>query len=227
MQRSQLIAPAVALRALGYHVKETGQGAVVLGVFGNAPAAGKLEDEDVIVAVDGRRVRSPEELRAAISRHRPGDRVRLTVLRGGKTVHIVVATIADPGDSSRPIVGISVDQAARIALPVKIRIDLGSIGGPSAGLPFALEVMRLLGRDVTHGCKVAATGELALDGQVLPIGGAAQKAVGARRAGVDLFLVPAGENVAEARKNADGLRVIPVNSFQQALRKLATATKNC
>ena len=78
------------------------------------------------------------------------------------------------------------------------------------------------GRDVDHGNRVAATGELELDGSVAPIGGAEQKAIGARRAGVDVLLVPAGDNARDARRGADGLRIIPVDSFQQALRALAT-----
>jgi PDZ domain-containing protein len=80
---------------------------------------------------------------------------------------------------------------------------------------------------VTHGCRIAATGELALDGSVLPIGGIEQKTIGVRRAGVDYFLVPVGENASTAEKYADGLHVIPVDSFQQALRKLATNVKKC
>jgi PDZ domain-containing protein len=85
----------------------------------------------------------------------------------------------------------------------------------------------MLGRNVTHGCEVAATGELAIDGTVLPVGGVKQKTIGARRTGVDLFVVPAGRNAAQARENADGLPVIPVKSYQQALRALATRTENC
>jgi PDZ domain-containing secreted protein len=57
---------------------------------------------------------------------------------------------------------------------------------------------------------------------VLPIGGVKQKTLGVRRAGVDVFLVPAGENALEARKYADGLRIIPVENIRQALRALAT-----
>jgi PDZ domain-containing protein len=97
------------------------------------------------------------------------------------------------------------------------------VGGPSAGLPFALDVMEELGRDVDHGRKVAATGELALDGTVLPVGGLKQKTIGARKAGVDIFLVPAGENAEEARRYAGGLRIVPVHSFRQALSALQTA----
>jgi PDZ domain-containing protein len=94
-------------------------------------------------------------------------------------------------------------------------------------LPFALEIARMLGRDVTHDCDVAATGELAIDGSVLSVGGLKQKTIGALRAGVDLFLVPAGENADEARKHAAGLPVIPVESYQQALQALATVPVKC
>ena len=75
---------------------------------------------------------------------------------------------------------------------------------------------------MAHGKKVAATGELSLDGTVGPIGGVKQKTLGARKAGVDVFLVPAGENAREARRYAKDLPIIPVHNFQQALRALAT-----
>lgn len=227
MQRSELVASAVALRALGYDVRATPRGAIVLGVASDAPAAGKVEGGDVIVAVDGRPVRTPDELRSEIGRRRPGESVRLTVQRDGKRLELAVDTIPSPEDPSRPIVGIQVDQRADIDLPFDVDIDLGRVGGPSAGLPFALEIARMLGRDVTHDCDVAATGELAIDGSVLSVGGLKQKTIGALRAGVDLLLVPAGENADEARKYAAGLPVIPVESYQQALRTLATAPVKC
>ena len=96
------------------------------------------------------------------------------------------------------------------------------MGGPSAGLAFALDVLEELGRNVDGGHRIAATGEIFLNGSVGPIGGIKQKTIGARHAGVDAFLVPAGDNAREARKYAHGLRIIPVKSFQQALRALAT-----
>ena len=227
MQRSTEIAPAVALRALGRDVRAVATGIVVIGVIRGTPASGKLDEGDVIVAVDGKRVRTPDQLRAAIGRRKPGNRVRLTLRRGENTLRVRLRTIADPQRPTRPIVGIQVDQAARIKLPIKIQIDLGRVGGPSAGLPFALEIARMLGRNVTHGCRVAATGELALDGSVLPVGAVKQKTIGARRTGVDVFLVPAGENAATARSNAGGLRVEPVETFQQALHILATDPPKC
>ena len=142
--------------------------------------------------------------------------------RDGERVDVTVGTIADPRRPARPIVGILVDQDAKIELPFDVDIDLGQVGGPSAGLPFALEIARMLGRDVTHGCTIAATGELALDGSVHSVGGLKQKTIGARRSHVDVFLVPAGENAVEARRYAEDVPIIPVKSFQQALRRLTT-----
>jgi len=72
---------------------------------------------------------------------------------------------------------------------------------------------------------VAVTGELNLDGSVSPVGGLAQKTIGARRTGMDVFLVPAGENAEIARRHAHGLRVVPVRTFQQALQALATVAR--
>ena len=227
MARSEEVAAVVALRALGREVDATPTGALVVSVSPDAPAAGKLEQGDVVVEVDGAPVKTPEELRARIGRHTPGDEVRLVVRRNGRRVALEVGTVPNPAAPDRPIVGIQVDQAADIELPIDVDIDLGRVGGPSAGLPFALEIARKLGRDVTRGCRVAATGELALDGTVLPVGGLQQKTYGVRRSDVDVFLVPIGENAATARRYADDVRILPVESFQQALQRLTTGPQKC
>ena len=101
-------------------------------------------------------------------------------------------------------------------------INAGDVGGPSAGLAFALDILQELGRNIVHGHKIAATGEILPDGSVGPIGGIKQKTIGAREAHVDAFLVPAGENAQEARRYAHGLKIIAVENFPQALRALAT-----
>ena len=227
MERSEQIASVVALRTLGYDVVATPRGALVIGVASDVPAAAKLDPGDVIVAVDGVPVRTPSDLRREIGRRDPGDDVRLTVRRGRKALDVTVRTIPNPTEPDRPVVGITVDQDADIQLPIDVDIDLGRVGGPSAGLPFALEIARKLGRNITHGCKIAATGELALDGTVLPVGGIKQKTIGARRADVDFFLVPAGRNADGAQEHAEGLTIVPVESFQQALQKLTTSRVKC
>jgi Lon-like protease len=223
MDRSQEIAAAVALRELGFDVEAEPGGVLVADVAPDAPARGKLESGDVIVAVDGEPVQTLEELRVAIGRHEIGESVELTVRADGKTRTETVPTVAsNDAGPRRPIVGIAPEQVADIDLPLDVEIDLGNVGGPSAGLAFALDVLEERGREVDRGHRIAATGELQLDGTVTPVGGIKQKTIGARRSDIDVFLVPAGENAAEARRNANGMRVIAVENFQQALRRLAT-----
>ena len=224
MTRSQQIAAAVALRELGYTVRTNARGALIDLVAPNRPAAKVLHPGDVITAVNGRRVRTPADLRRLIGRSGVGRPVRLTVQRGTKVLRPTVRPVR--GEDGRPVIGVLAEEDVDIRLPRRVRIDAGEIGGPSAGLAFALDVLEELGRDVDRGHKVAVTGELGLDGSVHPIGGVRQKTFGARRAGVDLFLVPAGENAREARRYARGLRIVPVRSFQQALRALATLRRN-
>ena len=167
-------------------------------------------------------MKTPDDLRRLIAKHKPGENVKLSVRAGGATRDVEVGTIESPVDKGRPIIGVQVEQNAEISLPIDVDIDLGGVGGPSAGLAFALDIAQELRGNVDRGLKVAATGEIELDGRVGPIGGVKQKVIGARRSGADVFLVPAGDNAAEARRHAGDLRVIPVESFRQALRALAT-----
>ena len=222
MSRSQEVAAAVALRALGYKVTTRPTGVLIEDVARDAPAAGKLFPTDVIVSVDGSRVRTTDDLRTILRSRPAGTAFRIVVRRGGALTEVAVKTIADPRQAGRPILGIFPGQAASVRLPVHVRIDAGDVGGPSAGLAFALDILEQLGRDVDHGHRIAATGEIELDGTVSPIGGVEQKTIGVRRAGIHVFLVPAGENAAEARRYAHGVRIVPVQNFQQALRALAT-----
>ena len=226
MQRSQRVAAAVALRTLGYDVAVRETGALISEVVAGTPAARGLEPADVVTAVDGRRVETPSELRRLLRERDPGERVTLTVRRGSTTERVTLTTAPDPRDRRRSVIGVLVDQAADIRLPIDVEIDAGNVGGPSAGLAFALTVMEELGRDVDRGNRVAVTGALELDGDVLPIGGVEQKTIGAKRSKADVFLVPAGDNAEEARRHADGLRIIPVETFQQALRALATLPRD-
>jgi PDZ domain-containing protein len=222
MDRSERVAAAVALKAAGLPVETTPTGVLVEGVATDVPAATVLQTGDAIVGARGRPVRTVAQLLAALDPVAPGDSVSLRLRRDGTTIDRTVETVESPADKNRAIVGIRVSQDARIVLPRKVTIDLGDIGGPSAGLPFALQVYQELGSDVDRGLRVAATGEIQLDGSVTTVGGVQQKTVGVRRAGADVFLVPAGDNAVTARRYAGGLRVIPVESFRQALRVLRT-----
>jgi Lon-like protease len=221
MSRSQEVAAAVALRALGYDIAARPTGALIDQVIPGAPAAGRLRPGDVVVSVDGRRIRTREDLRRELGRKAARSSVRLGVRRGAETREVRLRTVPDPR-TGHPVIGVFVEQAADVTLPLDVTIESGDIGGPSAGLPFALDIMEELGRDVDQGHRIAATGEIELDGRVEPVGGVRQKTIGVKRAGVEIFLVPAGDNAREAARYGDGLRIIPVRNFQQALRALAT-----
>ena len=148
---------------------------------------------DLIVAVNGAPTPTIADLREQLAKVKAGDTVTLKIDRGVQHLTIPVQTIADPQARKHVIIGFAPEQAAVIKLPLNVRIDAGNVGGPSAGLAFALEVLEDLGHRVDRGYKVAATGEIELNGAVGPIGGIKQKTFGVRSAGADVFLVPAGD----------------------------------
>jgi PDZ domain-containing protein len=224
MRMSQRVAAAVALRELGYDVDAKPIGARIELVDPEAPAAGKLRSGDVVIAAGGNPVTAPSELRRAIRAAGTNRELSIVVERGKQEVRLQVRPTRGP--EGTPVIGVIVSQAADITLPVEVEIDTGGVGGPSAGLAFALDLMEELGRDVDRGKKIAVTGSLELDGTVGQIGGIKQKTVGVERADIEVFVVPAGENAQEARRYADGIRILPVTTFQQALRALATLPRD-
>jgi Lon-like protease len=221
MSRSQQVAAAVALRSLGRKVEIKPNGVEVTLIRPGFPAEGKLEIGDVIVRANGTEIRTFEGLQNVMLKVEPGEDVQLVVDRGDTRKKVTVGTRANPENPERPVFGVQIAQSADIELPVAVRIEAGNIGGPSAGLAFALDIVDELGRDLDHGKTVVATGAIELSGKVDPIGGIQQKTIGARQAGADLFLVP-DANAKEARRYADGLRIVAVSNFKEALAALAT-----
>ncbi len=224
MSMSQRIAAALAERQLGLHVTIHLDGVLVNVLDLGTPASKKLQSADVIQAVNGTPTPTIPSLRAVMRNVTPGQSVTLRIKRGSKTLTIRVGTFAVKPHPQQALIGFEPAPAAKIGkLPVPVTIDAGDIGGPSAGLAFTLEVMEKLGRDVTHGYKVAATGEMWPDGTVSAIGGVEQKTWGVREAGADVFLVPVdGGNAKVAEHFAGPLKIIPVRTLAQALHALAT-----
>jgi Lon-like protease len=209
MTSSQQVAAAVALRNLGQQVPQV---VVVREVQPGAPAAGKLQPGDVLVAVDGAPVQDAASVRAAIQKHQPGQAVQVTVRRGGAEK---VVTVSTRDVNGRAVLGIILE--TRFELPVKVDIDAGNVGGPSAGLMFSLGVYdKLTPGALTGGARIAGTGTLDPSGQVGPIGGIQQKMVGARQEGATWFLAPADNCNEVVGHVPDGLRVVKVSTFTQA-----------
>jgi Lon-like protease len=223
MAVSQRVAAAVALQHLGYHVVIQPTGVFVSQLLEGTNAPCNLQPMDLILAIDGHPTPTIAALRTVLDGVKPGDFAALRIRRAGHVLAVRVRTVGIKQDPGRAFVGFSPEQAANIKLPLRVSINLPEVGGPSAGLAFALEVMQRLGKNVTHGHRVAATGEIELNGGVAAIGGVKQKTYGVRQAGADVFLVPAdGGNAATARRYAGPLRIIPVRTFSQALHALAT-----
>ena len=145
MSQSQRVAAAVAMKALGKNVEVTQDGARVETVVADSPAAAAgLLPGDVIVEALGEPVDGVGELRDALADVTPGDKVALKVRRGvdeaAKTQDLQTGTQANPKDQ-RAVMGVAVEDDAEIALPGQGRVARRSrSAGPSAGLPFALEV---------------------------------------------------------------------------------------
>jgi PDZ domain-containing protein len=216
MDRSKETATVVALRELGYDIEPSG--VEVTQIVRGAPADGRLKAGDRILAADGRAVDSTDEVRAAITGHRVGERVAFRVERDRATREVPVRVDLVDG---QPRVGIVLRDLFP-ELPVKVSIETeNNIGGPSAGLMFALSIIdRLTPEDLTGGRRVAGTGEIALDGAVLPVGGVAEKLIAVHRLGVTTFLIPADNCRSVRGRVPDGLRLVKVSRLEEALRFL-------
>ena len=182
-------------------------------------ARGRLEPGDVLTAVDGDAIADAAELRERISSRKPGEAVRVTITRDGRTSTVEIVTAASTDDSARAVIGVLTKER----YPLDVTIQLEDVGGPSAGLMFALGILDKLGPEsLTAGKHIAGTGEIKPDGTVGPIGGIAQKLIAAKRKGAVAFLVPE-DNCAEAAASdpPDGLTLVRVGTLDEALDGLA------
>jgi len=233
---SKNTASIAAFSALGYHALVKVKTAVGF-IAPSSKANGLLQVQDIIVSLDGRAVADPASLHAVEEglKLKPGAVVTVVIKRGdptgagGTTMTFHIPTIALKG---RAILGIDLAEAyTPYHLPYKVSIDSGDIGGPSAGLMFALSIYnRLSPVDITHGHKIAGTGTIAVNGVVGPIGGVHQKIIGAAESGAQYFFVPAychpeehaiGDcNKEEAKPYPPSITVVPVNTLQEALTYL-------
>lgn len=211
---SQSSAETAALRELGYPVQVT-----VKAVRDDGPSAGLLRPGDVVTSVNGKPVTTAGKLTELIRAEPAGTRLTVGYQRGGAAGTADVTSRAS--DEGQPRIGVEIEQ--RQPHPFELKIDLTDIGGPSAGLMFALGIIdKIKPADLTGGKIIAGTGTIDDEGQVGPIGGIPQKLVGARDAGAVAFLVPA-DNCAEAVRNPQpGLPMYRVASLDDALAALDT-----
>jgi PDZ domain-containing protein len=189
----------------------------VQGTVKGMPAYGVLQPGDQITAVDGTPIGCDHDVVSMIQGRKSGADATLTIQRKGS---IKSVTLPTKNSGGVPTVGVYLG-APIYKFPFKVKINLSDIGGPSAGLMFALGIIDKLTPDnLTGGKFIAGTGEIAPNGAIQPIGGIQQKMAGARAAGATIFLTPAGNCSNTVGAVPPGLRLVKVNSLSDAVHDL-------
>jgi len=213
--QSQNNAVAAASCELGYP-KQQG----VSGVVSSGPSFQKLLPADVIQTINGMDSTTQTLLTGALSKLSPGTKATLKVLRQDKPLTVTI-TLGPPaaGSPGGPL-GVTFGTVCQFPFSVSVCSDC-PIGGPSAGLMFALGIIDKVGKvDLTHGEFIAGTGEIDGQGTVSPIGGIALKMIAARKAGATVFLAPADNCPDVAGAIPHGLNVIKVSTLHDAVTSL-------
>ncbi|MEV6400679.1 PDZ domain-containing protein [Streptomyces sp. NPDC051907] len=226
--QSQESAKVAALEQLDIPVKTR---VVVATVLKDTPSENKLHAGDVIRAVDGTPVKAPGDVAKQVVKHKAGEDVVFTIVpakeaaaaeKAGKEPQgseKVTITTVKAKDEDRAIVGIQA--GTDHTFPFSIDINLADVGGPSAGLMFALGIVdKLTPGDMTGGKFVAGTGTIDETGKVGPIGGIEMKLVGARNAGAEYFLTPKDNCASAASDIPDGLTLVKVETIRDAKASL-------
>jgi PDZ domain-containing protein len=216
MDQSKIDATYVVLKQLADYPAKHGEGALVEGVISGCPADGHLYSGDVITAINGKPVHTSSSALDMLGALPPLTKITFHISAANQQQDISLVRRPCAG-SAKPLVGIyTVDQ-----FPYSIQISSGDIGGPSAGLMYALGLYDLLTPgDLTGGRTIAGTGTLDLAGTVGPIGGIRDKVVAAERVGATLFLAPK-DNMAELKGMDTGsMSVVSIGTFEDALKYL-------
>ncbi len=212
MTDSKSDAAAAALNYLDY---DTNPHVKVVAVEEDLPAFGLVEADDVVLKADGKDVRVFAELLDAVAASK-GAEMTLELQRGSEVVTVKV-TPASVGTAEEPLWRLGILTQQTYDLPVEITLQLDNIGGPSAGMMFALGIIDTMTPGaMTGGKHIAGTGTIDGEGAVGPIGGIRQKLYGARDAGAEYFLAPADNCNEVVGHIPDGLQVFATDNLEDA-----------
>ncbi len=245
--QSNAIRAAYKKAGIPYHIKS--EGVVVEQVLKEMPAAKVLEAGDRIVKMDHTAIRRVQDLYDFIGNKKVGDRVTVTYVRKDRENSAELVLSALPNDQSgadrnkKPRAGIGIVPSELQSVQAdnpdhQVEIKAGDIGGPSAGLMFALEVYnQLVPEDITKGYRIAGTGEIDPEGRVSVIGGIRHKIVAADRAKADIFFAPKDwyppegvklapiknttDAIDQAKKIGTNMKIVSVGTIDDALNYLA------
>lgn len=209
METSQENAVAAALRELDIPFE---QRLTVAGLSDGSPSQGKLKEGDRLTSINGKAITSMSVIQSELSAG-AGAPVAVVVDRNGTAVTETVTPTKNAND--RYVLGVLL--SSDFTFPFDVKISLDNVGGPSAGMMFALGIVdSLTPGDMTGGRHVAGTGTITPDGAVGAIGGIAQKMIGARQHGATMFLAPAANCADVVGHVPDGLQVVKVETLADA-----------
>lgn len=230
MESSQQAATVVAYQAAKRDIDISYNGVYVIAVKNDAPASGKLQTGDRIVAVDDQKISKSEDLMAYIKKKQPEDEVNVHFIRKKTEKNAVIRLQALKELEGKPGLGIQLTTDRNVKVDPKVHFSSGDVGGPSAGLMFSLSIYDQLTKDdLTKGYSIAGTGAIDYDGNVNPIGGIDKKVIAADKEGCEVFFAPnenggKDSNYQVAKATADeigtDMKIVPVDSFSDALQYL-------
>ncbi|RDU38466.1 hypothetical protein DRW41_02565 [Neobacillus piezotolerans] len=229
MESSKTNAIEAAYKKAGIPVEYRYKGVYVMSIVPGMPAEGKLETGDRLMTADGKNLKSMTELLTLLASKKAGESVELDYIRDGKKHHVKLPLKPFEELPEKAGIGIEPVDDREIIVSPKVKVKTDEIGGPSAGLMFALEIYnQLTEEDLTKGYQIAGTGTLS-DGIVGPIGGIEQKIVAADKAGAEYFFAPNEKGAKDSNYRAavktgkdigTDMVIVPVDTFDDAVTYL-------
>lgn len=230
MDTSQEKAITVAYKAANKDIDIEYNGVYVVSVVKDMPANGKLQSGDRITGIDGKDINKAKDLISYVKDKRAGDTITLEIVRDEKELTKKIKLDTYEKLDGKVGIGIRLVTDRGVEVEPDVSFTSGSIGGPSAGLMFSLEIYdQLTEKDLTKGHQIAGTGEVDYEGNVLRIGGIDKKVIAADDEGCDIFFAPnedgaKNSNYKVAKKTAEeigtDMKIVPVDNFDDALHYL-------
>ena len=222
MNSSQINATAAALSYLGYQIPSK---LVVVGVSEQSNAHKVILLKDQILSIDKIKLNNTTDVLRYLEDKKAGEVVSVEINRSGVGVMIKEIALSPRPDSSA-FIGINIQE--QFDFPFDVQIKLAETGGPSGGLIFALGIVeKLTQADLIRSRNIAGTGTITTDGLVGPIGGIAEKIIGAKNDGVDLFFTPINNcqdinnpDQIGAGKGGKSMKIVPVATLAEAIEVL-------
>lgn len=226
MESSQEASTVVAYEEADEDITINFDGVYVVSVIDDMPAEDVIQMGDRIVGIDNNEVKEADDLINYINSKSAGDKVDIKFIRDEETSNETITLKGFEAEEDKVGIGIQLVTNREVTVDPEVSFSSGSIGGPSAGLMFALEIYnQLTEKDLTSGHEIAGTGEVDYEGNVLRIGGIDKKVIAADKEGCEIFFAPneggvSESNYTEAKETAEeidsNMKIIPVDTFDDA-----------